>query len=126
MSNVPFYKDLSQLPRYFISGTPDLHDDVPVDNSELSRLLKLIYKENPRTKLAESDLNILASDSVNPEIANWVRTQLMCPQDFGEKSIYQGHQVDDDTIMDLTRNSGESVDDYFVRVRSYVDNLKKS
>lgn len=126
MSKVPFYKDLSQLPRYFISGTPDLYDDVPVDNSELSRLLKLIYKENPRTKLAESDLSILASDSVNPEIANWVRTQLMRPQDFGEKSIYQGQQVDDDTIMDLTRNCGESVDDYFVRVRSYVDNLKKS
>lgn len=120
----PFYKDLSQLPRCFLSGTPRIPCEKPVVNDELSRLIDLVYKANPKTGLSESDLSILASDSVNPEIAAWVRSELLKPMDFGEKSIYQGQQVDDETIMSLTREVGESVDDYFFRVKNYSDSLK--
>lgn len=91
--------------------------EVPEDNSEMARLLKLVYAPDKRTGLPGSDISILASDSVPAEVAQWVRTQLLNPMpDNSVSSIIQNTQMDDDTIFALVRNVGE--DD-----RSYIDRV---
>lgn len=91
--------------------------EVPEDNSEMARLLRLVYAPDKRTGLPSSDISILASDSVPPEVAQWVRTQLLNPMpDNSVSSVVQNTQMDDDTILALVRNVGE--DD-----RSYIDRV---
>ena len=48
-----------------------------VDTSELSRVLKLVYAADNRTGLPAGELSVLASDSVPPEVAQWIRSQLL-------------------------------------------------
>lgn len=91
--------------------------EVYEDNSEMARLLKLVYAPDKRTGLPGSDISILASDSVPPEVAQWVRTQLLNPMpDYSVSSVVQNTQMDDDTILALVRNVGE--DD-----RAYIDRV---
>lgn len=91
--------------------------EVPEDNSEMVRLLKLVYAPDKRTGLPSSDVSVLASDSVPAEVAQWVRTQLLNPMpDNSVSSVVQNTQMDDDTILALVRNVGE--DD-----RAYIDRV---
>ena len=70
------------------------------DTSELSRLLKIVYAADKRTGLPSGELSVLASDSVPPEVAQWVRTQLLNPiPDNSVSSILGNTQLDDDTII---------------------------
>lgn len=89
------------------------------DTSELSRLLKIVYAADKRTGLPSGELTVLASDSVPAEVANWVRTQLLNPMpDNSVSSIVGNTQLDDDTILSLVRNVGESDIDYINRCDS--------
>ena len=97
-----------------------------VGESDTDRLLKLVYALDERTKLPSSDLSILASDSVPPEIAEFVRTQLLNPIDCGVSSIKNGEQIDDDTLLALTRNSRETPLEYVTRVNNYLVDINKS
>lgn len=95
-----------------------------VDSSELARLLSLIFSPDKRTKLPYTDLTILCSDSVPADISAWARSHLFNEiSDNSVSSIVQGSQIDDDTIINCTRNSGESDIDYINRVNSYVKSL---
>lgn len=97
-----------------------------VDTSELARLLKLVYVPDKRTGLPTGELSVLASDKVSPEIANWVRTQLLQPIDVSSpSSIVGGTQLSDDVLLSLTRNSGESDRAYIDRVDSLLRDWNK-
>lgn len=100
---------------FSVSYDDDLHDD-----SELNRLISLVYSPDEKTGIASSDLNVLVSDSVNPQIADWVRTQLLRPVGFAPSSIKDGKQVDEETLFALTRNHGESQSDYVDRVNQLL------
>lgn len=97
-----------------------------VDTSELSRVLKLVYAADNRTGLPVGELSVLASDSVPPEVAQWIRTQLLNPiVDNSVSSIVNNTQLDDDTIIALTRNVGESDRDYIDRVDGLLRDWNK-
>lgn len=98
----------------------DVHDD-----SELSRLVQLVYKQDERTGIASSDLSVLVSDTVNPQIAEWVRVQLLNPVGFAPSSIKDGQQVDEETLFALVRNHGESRSDYVDRVNNLLREWNK-
>lgn len=99
--------------------------DKPVETSDLDRLISLVYATDPRTGLASSDLSILASDSVPPEIADFVRKNLMQPVAAVPSSFVNGEQVDDDTLFALTRNINESSRDYVDRVDNYLRSINQ-
>lgn len=111
-------RNYNTLPCGIVPGTIKLESrEVPEDSSEMARLLKLVYAPDIRTGLPSSDISILASDKVPPEVAQWVRTQLLNPMpDNSVSSIVQNTQMDDDTILALVRNVGE--DD-----RAYIDRV---
>lgn len=94
--------------------------DKIVQTSELDRLVQLVYAPDERTGLASSDLNVLVSDSVNPQIAEWVRSQILRPVGFAPSSIKNGQQVDDDTLFALTRDMNESQSSYVDRVNGLL------
>ena len=87
---------------------------------EMSRLVQLVYAPDEKTGLASSDLNVLVSDSVNPQIAEWVRSQILRPVGFVPSSIRDGQQVDDDTLFALTRDMNESQSSYVERVNGLL------
>lgn len=97
-----------------------------VDTSELSRVLKLVYAADKRTGLPAGELSVLASDSVPIEVAQWIRSQLLNPiPDTSISSIVNNTQLDDDTILALTRNVGESDRDYIDRVDGLLRDWNK-
>lgn len=97
-----------------------------VDTSELSRVLKLVYAADKRTGLPAGELSVLASDSVPTEVAQWIRSQLLNPiPDTSISSIVNNTQLDDDTILALTRNVGESDRDYIDRVDGLLRDWNK-
>ena len=97
-----------------------------VDTSELSRVLKLVYAADNRTGLPAGELSVLASDSVPPEVAQWIRSQLLNPiVDNSVSSIVNNTQLDDDTILSLTRNVGESDREYIDRVDGLLRDWNK-
>lgn len=96
------------------------------DDSELNRICQLVYSADERTGLPSSDLSVLFSDSVPSEIADWVRKNLQTPHELGgQRSVYGSENVDDDTIIQLTRNNNESQSAYIQRVNDYLINLNK-
>ena len=101
-------------------------NDSAVESSELSRLLKLVYVADERTGLPAGELSVLASDSVPPEVAQWIRTQLLNPiPDTSISSVVNNTQLDDDTILALTRIVGESDRDYIDRVDGLLRDWNK-
>lgn len=103
-------------------------DKIVRDDSELNRICQLVYVPDERTGLPSSDLSILFSDSVPADISAWVRANLQMPHSIeGVSSNISGNQVDDDTLLELTRNKGESNSEYITRVNNYlVTNFKGS
>lgn len=95
---------------------------LPLNDSDIDRLVTLVYVPHTKTKLPCSDLQILFSDSVPTEVADWVRKNLQGEVPMSPSSIVNGEQVDDDTLIALTRQVGESDIDYINR----CDNLIRS
>lgn len=122
MRNINFIGLTNLCPNKFLSAKKiDYRDD-----SELNRICQLVYSSDERTGLPSSDLSVLFSDSVPSEIADWVRKNLQSPHDIGgQRSVYGSENVDDDTIIQLTRNNNESQSAYIQRVNDYLINLNK-
>lgn len=96
------------------------------DDSELHRLCKLVYAKDEKTLLPSSDLMVLFSDSVPQDIANWVRQNLQSPHELnGVASVRNGQDIDDDTIIELTRGRSESSVQYIERVNDYLRRINK-
>ena len=97
------------------------------DNSDINRLIRLVYAADKQTGLPSGELSVLASDSVPAEVAQWVRTQLLNPMpDNSVSSVVGNTQLDDDTIMQLVRNNGESDIDYINRCDSLLRDWNKN
>lgn len=109
-------KDFREIPAFAFAEEPVLEVD------EMSRLVQLVYAPDEKTGLASSDLNVLVSDSVNPQIAEWVRQQILRPVGFAPSSIRDGNQVDDETLFALTRDMNESQNSYIERVNGLLKN----
>lgn len=120
MRNINFL-GLENLP-----PTSDLFFDTPtvVDQSELNKVCQLVYAVDERTKLPTGDLNVLFSDSVPADIADWVKRNLQQPIDVGGiSSIVDGKQVDDETIAACVRERNETQIEYINRMDIYLRKL---
>lgn len=106
--------------------TSDINFDEPtvVDQSELTKVCQLVYAVDERTKLPTGDLNVLFSDSVPADIADWVKRNLQQPIDVGgTPSVFDGKAVDDETIAACVRERNESQIEYINRMDNYLRKL---
>lgn len=110
-------------PGDFGSLKPIKCTDLPVISDEFTRMCKLVYAINPTTKLPCSDLSVLFSDSVPADIAEWVRRNLQRPIESVSSSIINGEQVDDDTLIALIRNVGETDREYIKRCDGILSSM---
>ena len=89
-------------------------------------LLDLIFGINPATGLPEGDLSVYLGDKANPEIRNFIESQLL-----KERSDVHGlsglstevtnkfRDLSDDDVAFFSRNHGESRQEYADRLRLY-------
>lgn len=97
-----------------------------VATTELQRLIKLVYVKDERTNLPTGELSVLASDTVSPDIVDFVRRNLLQPiGDTGLSSVINNTQLDDDTIIQLTRNVGETDRQYIDRCDALLRDWNK-
>lgn len=108
------------------SPVPRSNVELVRDDSELHRICQLVYAPDEKTGLPSSDLMILFSDSVPADIADWVRKNLQNPHDLGGvSSVVQGQDIDDDTLLELTRHRDESSAQYIDRVNMYLRKINE-
>lgn len=86
-------------------------------------LLDIIFAIDEVTKLPKGDIALYLGKDCDPDIRKFIEANLMAKS----SSVNLGtNGVDDDTILQLTRNNGESQSDYATRIKQYiVDNGEK-
>lgn len=88
------------------------------DNSELVRLLKIVYKED-ENGIIQSDLAYLFSKDADPNVIKFIKDILQ--QDCSslrQPSIPDG--MSDDDVERYSPRLGELSDDYYVRLRGLI------
>lgn len=101
--------------------------EVPCDDSELSRLCRLVFVPDPKSKMPVSSLSIMFNENVDPQIRDWVQRVLLNGGVPSAVSLgdYDRSKISDDDIMELTKDRDESSSDYYNRVSSFIDKLNK-
>lgn len=97
-------------------------DKEVISRDENQHLFDLIFTVNPVTKLPSGDVQQYLSESVNPQIREFIRQQFLQPSNGG---VIDSHGLSDDEINDLSRHSGESFIDYKNRMVDYVNSLRE-
>lgn len=82
-------------------------------------LLALVYAVDERTQLPTGDLQYLVSDKANPQVKQFILDNLM--QDVsGAQNVSAKYNLSDDDILALSRNQGESVQEYAERLNASI------
>lgn len=85
-------------------------------NDLSGQVLDVIYAPDPFTRLPQNDIAVYMSDKVDPQIKEFIATQLMSPNP-DVKGIDDEHS---DLLYDLIRQPDETQSDYAVRVREII------
>lgn len=100
--------------------------DAPLvgEPSPVQNLIREIYAVNPMTGLPSGDLTYYVSDSVDPQIKEFIKSNLLMDTSSAANiSIPEG--IDSDLAFDLQRSAGESLHDYVERLNNFKEiNLK--
>ena len=115
-------KDLSLLGSSFpaVKNFPEL-EKVQIHNIEnkndlVDQVLDVVYAPDPFTRLPQNDIAVYMSDKVDPQIKEFIASQLMQPNP-DVKGVDDEHA---DLLYDLIRQPGETQSDYAVRVREII------
>ena len=119
---------LSSLSLYDGVSFNDLKLDEDIDfdrsQSELDSILNEIFSVDPLTGLPKGDLQYYFSKDGNPAVKDWLERNLVMPRsNVGSTS---GEDVTDDLIHEFSRKSGESIDDYSLRLLRLRDEAMKN
>lgn len=93
-----------------------------VDNSELNRLLSLVFAADD-TGAIQGDIGMLLSDKVDPQIVAFVKQQLLFDTSSSVQSPLPSWMSDDDALQ-MRRNGNETMDEYAERMSSLIIKLK--
>lgn len=86
-------------------------------------LLSIVYALDERTCLPSGDLTYFVSDKANPQVKQFILDNLM--QDVSSaKNIPAPVDLDDDTILELSRGHNEDVQSYMERLNSSIERDK--
>lgn len=101
--------------------------EVPCDDSELSRLCRLVFVPDPKSKMPVSSLSVVFNENVDPQIRDWVQRVLLNGGVPSGVSLgdYDRTKISDDDILELTKARDESNASYFGRVSAFIDMLNK-
>ena len=95
--------------------------DYKKDDSELQVILDEIFAVDPVSGFPRGDIQYYLSADGNPQVKQWLETHLLQPRMTGDKTP---KDVTDDMIVEMSRQRGESLDDYQARLMSIYDSAK--
>lgn len=87
---------------------------------ERDKLLSIIYSCDEFTGLPKGDLALYLGENCNPSVREYIEKNLL--QSVSSENL-QTSELDDDTILQLTRGADESRRDYVARINNYMEQL---
>lgn len=94
--------------------------DVDPQPDPKDSLLSLVYAVDERTQLPTGDLQYLVSDKANPQVKQFILDNLM--QDVSAaQNVSAKYNLSDDDILALSRNQGESIQEYADRLNASIE-----
>lgn len=114
----------------FVDDNPDnFNEVVEVIDAEkrvspTDAILQEIYAPDPRTGLPTGDIGYFVSDKANPEIKQFILEQLFMDVSASANPTAPKGLSDDDILL-LSRQTGESNQDYMNRLNGEIDNFKR-
>lgn len=95
---------------------PNRHQTIDAEKHQ-NPLLDIIYAIDEVTNLPKGDIALYLGKDTDPDIRKFIEDNLMSKS----SSVNLGTKgVDDDTILQLTRNNGESQSDYASRIKQFI------
>lgn len=96
----------------------ELPEEVP-GTSDIDIILREIFSVDPETGLPRGDIAYYLSNDGNPAVKDWLVNNLLKP-----RGISSPNEVDDDTLLEFSRGTGESVSDYAMRLANIFNEAK--
>lgn len=87
---------------------------------EQDKLLSIIFAVDEFTRLPKGDLALYLGDNCNPSVREYIEKNLL--QSVQSENL-QTSELEDDTILKLTRGVDESRRDYVARINNYMEQL---
>lgn len=87
---------------------------------EQDKLLSIIFAVDEFTRLPKGDLALYLGENCNPSVREYIEKNLF--QSVSSENL-QTSDLDDDTILQLTRGVDESRRDYVARINNYMEQL---
>lgn len=87
---------------------------------EQDKLLSIIFAVDEFTRLPKGDLALYLGENCNPSVREYIEKNLL--QSVSSENL-QTSELDDDTILQLTRGVDESRRDYVARINNYMEQL---
>lgn len=94
-----------------------------VDSQSKDSLLSIIYAPDSRTGLPTGDLNYYVSDRANEDVKAFILKNLMMDVSAA-KNVPNPSGLSDDALLELSRGSNETVDDYVMRMNHEIETFK--
>lgn len=109
----------------FNQPQPELNVDAAREPKMTDSLLAVVYAVDNRTNLPSGDLSYLVSDKANPQIKQFILDNLMMDVSAAAAPAVPANlNLSDDDIFALTRQKGESVQDYAERINQSIERDK--
>lgn len=87
---------------------------------ERDKLLSIIYSCDEFTGLPKGDLALYLGENCNPSVREYIEKNIL--QSVQSENL-QTSELDDDTILKLTRGVDESRRDYVARINNYMEQV---
>lgn len=111
-----------------IDINPDILNDVEQTECEVAQtpkdsLLSIIYATDERTGLPTGDIQYFVSDRASDDVKNFILQNLMIDVSPA-KNVANPSGLSDDALLELSRGSRETVQEYAMRLGKQIDDFK--
>lgn len=119
------YVGVSALSRNVVGYTSRISEkkECEIDCKPQDTLLSIIYSPDARTGLPTGDLNYYVSDKANKDVKAFILQNLMLDVSAA-KNVPNPSGLSDDALLELSRGSNETVDDYVMRMNHEIETFK--
>lgn len=101
-----------------IEDRVQLPDEV-IGTSDIDNIIREIFSVDLQTGLPKGDIAYYLSNDGNPAVKDWLVNNLLKP-----RGVSSPTDVDDETLLEFSRGTGESVSDYAMRLANIYNDAK--
>ena len=94
-----------------------------VEHKPKDTLLSVIYAPDVRTGLPTGDIQYYVSDKANPDVKQFILQNLMMDVSSA-RNVTNPSGLSDDALLELSRSSNETFDQYISRLGHEIDTFK--